>query len=151
MDVSTLAGAAVTAIVTGALTKAGEPLGKGISDKVTQLFALIKARFRSEGVDGMLTRLEKQPTEANIEHVKAELVVQLNEDRAFATKVLSLLEQIRSQPGSQRIEQAINAEKDIEQGNINQISRHGKPVNQSICSDISSKGSVKLGDINQEQ
>lgn len=79
MDLSTLAGAAITAIVTGALTKAGEPLGKGVSDKVIQLFALIKAKFRSENIDGMLTQLEKQPTEANIERVKAELVVQLDE------------------------------------------------------------------------
>lgn len=151
MDLSTLAGAAITAIVTGAFTKAGEPLGKGVSDKVTQLFALIKAKFRSENIDGMITRLEKQPTEANIERVKAELVVQLNEDQAFTTRVLSLLEQIRSQPGSQQIEQAINAENDINQGNINQVSKHGRPANQSIRSNINSKGSVKLGDINQEQ
>lgn len=152
MDPTTLAGTAITAIVTGALTKAGEPLGKGISDKAVQLLNRIKNQFKVARVEGLITQLEENPNQSNIDVVKTVLASQLSEDKVFAKDVLNLLKQIHVQPGIQQIAQNVDAEGDITAGNINQISRQDLPSRQSISNIMkSSKGKVDLGDINQEQ
>lgn len=79
-----------------ALKEGGKALGKGASEKVTQLISAIRDKFKTAGTEGLLARAQKQPTERNIEIVEGELVTQMEEDEVFAKKLAELVEQLKS-------------------------------------------------------
>jgi SMC interacting uncharacterized protein involved in chromosome segregation len=154
MEPLTLATGAVTAILTGAFTKIGEPLGSEVASNITKLVTLVKNKLRAEGTEGLLLRVEKEPSlESNIERLKAELATQISENQDFAENLLHLVAQIQSKSNaSQQIKYELQARSAIELGQLRQESTGGSPINQFINLSLeSADDKITIGDTEQIQ
>jgi hypothetical protein len=130
MEPVTIASTIAGWIFSEASKEVGKALGKGASDKVAQLIAAIREKFRAAGTEGLLTRAETQPTKRNIEIVEGELVTQMDEDKAFANQLRELVQQLKREgviPNS------------AASTNVNQNSSIGN---------VSSGSNTTIGDIN---
>ncbi|KYC34575.1 hypothetical protein WA1_51205 [Scytonema hofmannii PCC 7110] len=90
----TVASAIATLILSEAFKEGGKSLGKGVSEKITQLLTVIREKFKASGTEGLLTRVEKQPTEPTVAILEAELVTQMSEDEIFAQRLAELVKQL---------------------------------------------------------
>lgn len=150
-----LAATVTTLIFSEAFKEGGKALGKGASDKITQLVTIIKERLKKSGTDGLLTRAEKQPTDANIAIVEAELVTQMNDDRdgkVFVQQLEELLDQLK-QVGfiRQVIFSNLEGQTFEVEGEISQTSSKEGSTEQIIGSHLKVDGSIKFrGNITQQ-
>ncbi|MFB8789591.1 MAG: hypothetical protein U7123_12215 [Potamolinea sp.] len=71
-------------IATGAVEKIGEDLWN-------KLIAIILEQLKKHGTEVLLNRAKKNPTDHNIQILEGELVTQMNEDKDFEKKVISLV------------------------------------------------------------
>ncbi|MGI8504977.1 MAG: hypothetical protein ACR2LR_28205 [Hassallia sp.] len=70
-----------------AIKEGGKTLTKGVAETFAQLVNTIREKFKAEGTEGLLTRAENQPTEANKTKLQDELQTQIDADEAFAQKL----------------------------------------------------------------
>ena len=136
-------------IFSEASKEVGKALGKGASDKVAQLIAAIREKFRAAGTEGLLTRAETQPTKRNIEIVEGELVTQMDEDEAFANKLRDLLQQLKSAGVTQKMLSGIEAEETLEAGKMTQKLKPGDSGIQEMATNLKAKN-INLNDLTQE-
>ena len=97
---------------------------------------VIYEKLKASGTEGLLTRAENQPTERNIEIVKAELEMQMNEDEAFGTQLIKLIEQVQQ-----------SANPSV---NIMQKAVYFNQINQVMLSDVEIGGDINLGNLTQK-
>ena len=63
--VTLTAGTIASLIFSKALEKGGEQLGEAVSDKIGQLLKVIREKFKSKGMEGILTQAQDNPIETN--------------------------------------------------------------------------------------
>jgi hypothetical protein len=141
--------AAITALVIEASKETGKAIVKGGSELISNLVGLVRDRFQSAKVEGILTQVQEDPNEANKTIFSTILTRELSTDEDFASKITTLLEQLKSSenPATREILA------DIESGGVLQvkdivIEASGKsPTSERIASNIKAKGDMMLQNI----
>lgn len=133
-----------------ALKEGGKSLGAGISKLVTQLTTTIRDKFKLVGTEGLLARAEKQPTEANVNLVKAELVAQMEEDAGFATQLKELLSQLEAVGIVRQVmASGIEVVGDLEAEDMTQKANRSSSVEQEMLTDVKAQN-IRIGNLSQE-
>lgn len=151
MEPITLTAATIaTLFFSEAAKEGGKLLGTGASKLVSQLITAVRNKFKVSGTEGLLNRAEKQPTEANVNSVKAELAAQLEEDAGFAAELKELLAQLEA-AGVVRQVMASNIEVsgDLEAEDMSQKASRGSSVEQDMLTDVKAQN-IRLGNLSQE-
>ncbi len=134
-----------------AIKEGGKDLGKGVADKFTELVNTIREKFKAEGTEGLVTRAQNQPTEANKEKLRDELQTQMEADTTFANQVKLLVEQLQAQ--DERIRQIVLSEieitGDLKAQDISQKATRGSAVDQEMLKGVKATN-IDLGNLNQE-
>ena len=134
-----------------ALKEGGKGLGKGVVDTFTKLVNTIREKFKVEGMEGLLTRAQNQPTEVNKTKLQDELQTQIDADKAFAQELKQLVEQLQSQ--DQKIRQVILSEielsEDLKAQDITQEATGDGSVEQEMLKKVKAKN-IDLGNLNQK-
>ncbi len=151
MELITLtAGAIATLFFSEAAKEGGKSLGAGVSKTVTQLVAAVKNKFKASGTEGVLARAEKQPTEVNVDRVKAELAAQMEEDAGFAAELKDLLAQLESAGVVRQVmASSIELTGDFEAEDMVQEAGRGSLVEQEMLTDVKAQN-IRLGNLSQE-
>lgn len=146
----TIAGV-VTALVIEASKETGKGLVKGSAELMDRLVSLVRNRFKSAKVEGVLTQLQEEPTETNKTIFSALLVRELSKNEDFANEIAELLKQLKVE-GNKAIQSAlvgIEVKGHLEVGDVIQKSSGQSAVTQKVAENIKGK-SVKIGNITQE-
>ena len=152
---SVVAGAVNTLIVPKVLEKIGEKIGEAVWEKSGQAIQTaretVQSKLQAAGTGGLLTRVETNPTEANMQVLQAELVSQMETDQEFAAQLQELVNQIQSQsPAVQVILDRLGVRGKLEVGKITQIKEGKSSDKQLIGRNWQVGGDAKVGDITQE-
>ncbi|MFN6474428.1 MAG: hypothetical protein RMY36_032755 [Nostoc sp. SerVER01] len=133
-----------------ALKEGGKSLGAGVSKVVTQLMTTVRDKFKLAGTEGLLARAEKQPTEANVKLVKAELAAQMEEDAGFATQIKELLSQLEAAGVVRQVmASGIAVSGDLEAEDMTQKARRASSVEQEMLTDVKAQN-IRLNNLSQE-
>ncbi|MGI2909588.1 hypothetical protein [Tolypothrix sp. VBCCA 56010] len=134
-----------------AIKEGGKALTKGAVDTFTQLVNTIREKFKAEGTEGLLTRAENQPTEANKTKLQDELQTQIDADEAFAQKLKDLVALLQAQDATIRqvVLSEIELSDDLKAKDINQKATRDGSVNQEMIKGVKAK-SIDVGNLNQE-
>lgn len=151
MEPIALAAATIaTLFFSEALKEGGKSLGAGVSKVVTQLMTTVRDKFQRAGTEGLLARAEKQPTEANVNSVKAELAAQMEEDAGFATQLKELLSQLEAAGVVRQVmASGIAVSGDLEAEDMTQKASRGSSVEQEMLKDVKAQN-IRLGNLSQE-
>ncbi|MBW4627980.1 MAG: hypothetical protein KME49_21330 [Brasilonema octagenarum HA4186-MV1] len=155
MELVTLTAAGITTlIVSEAAKEFGKNTGKSVSEQFGKVLTAIRDKFSTVGTEGLLTRVQNQPTEKNKAHFQDELETQMTEDKAFG----NLLQKLMQQPElaeavreDQVIGEKLKAKGSIELDHNTQETTHGKPGSQKIGSDIEAGESIKISNNSQRK
>jgi hypothetical protein len=142
---------AASTLIFKALEKSGEKLGEALLGKIGQLINLVLEKFKSKGVEGILTQVENNPTEANKHMFQMILEMQTSQDGIFAEKLKVLVDDLKSnsqvnQIFLKNIDVAGNAEID----NVSQVSTSTSSVNQEAATNLKLGGNLKIGNVKQQ-
>ena len=151
MEPVTLTAATIaTLFFSEAAKEGGKSLGSGVSKAVSQLVAIVKNKFRASGTEGVLARAEKQPTEANVDRVKAELAAQMEEDAGFAAELKELLAQLEAAGVVRQVmASGIAIAGDLEAEDMSQKASRGSSAEQEMLTDVQAQN-IRLGNLSQE-
>jgi hypothetical protein len=151
MEPLTLTAATIaTLFFSEAAKEGGKSLGAGVSNMMSQLIAAVRDKFSAAGTAGLLTRAEKQPTEANVNLVKAELAAQLEEDAGFAAKLKEVLAQLEAAGVVRQVmASGIELSGDLEAGDMSQKASRGSSIEQEMLTDVKAQN-IRLGNLSQE-
>ncbi|MEH2078712.1 MAG: Fis family transcriptional regulator [Nostoc sp.] len=152
---SMVAGVVTTIILPKALEKVGEKVGETAWDKsgeaVQTVRETVQAKLQAAGTDGLLTRAEVNPTEANTQVLQAEIITHMQQDQDFATKLQELVQQIQSQsPTVQVILDELRVRGKVEIGNVKQANEGQNNAQQTFGKNLQIGGDFKAGDVTQE-
>ncbi len=150
MEPVTLTATAITTLIfSEALKEGGKALGKGVSEQVSQLLSAIRQKFRAVGTEGVLTRVQNQPTEQNKSMFQVELAAQMDEDEAFGKHLSELVKQLESAGVIRQVmAYDIEAKGTLELEDATQEAIRGKDVDQRMAEKLKG-GDVKLNNLNQ--
>ncbi len=151
MEPITLTAVTITTLFfSEALKEGGKSLGAGVSKAVTKLIATVRDKFKRSGTEGLLARAEKQPTEANVNLVQAELAAQMEEDAGFAAQLKELLSQLEAAGVVRQVmASGITVSGDLEAEDMNQKASRGSSVEQEMVRDVKAQN-IRLGNLSQE-
>lgn len=151
MEPITLTAAAIaTLFFSEAAKEGGKSLGAGASKLVSQLITTVRNKFKATGTERLLARAEKQPTEANVNSVQAELVAQMEEDEGFTTQLQELLTQLEAAGVVRQVmASGIEVAGDLEAEDMSQKSSHSSSVDQEMLTNVKAQN-IRLGNLRQE-
>ena len=133
-----------------AAKEGGKSLGAGASKMLSQLITVVRNKFKAAETEGLLTRTEKQPTEANLTKVKEELEIQLQEDEGFATELKDLLGQLEAAGVVRQVmAKGIEVSGNFEAKDITQEASRGGSVEQEMLTEVKAQNII-LGNLNQK-
>jgi hypothetical protein len=134
-----------------AIKEGGKALGKGTVDTFTFLTNTIREKFKTEGTEGLLTRAQNQPTEANKAKLQDELQTQIDADGAFAQKLKEIVEQLKAQDESVRqvVLSQIELSGDLKAKDINQKATRYGSVEQEMIKGVKATN-IDVGNLKQE-
>ncbi|MEO0769199.1 MAG: hypothetical protein AAFY72_07145 [Cyanobacteria bacterium J06649_4] len=153
MEPITLETATITALFFSEAAKSGgKAFGEGSFKLASQLLEIIRNKFKVAETEGLLTRVEKQPTVSNIDRFKAELLIHIEEDKDFSEQLNELLtspeaEELICQTGLEDIKVIGNLKvKSLDQEVIG-----GTTVVQTGARNVEASGDIRVEDINQKR
>ncbi len=134
-----------------AIKEGGKTLTKGAVETFAQLVNTIREKFKAEGTEGLLTRAENQPTEANKTKLQDELQTQIDADEAFAQKLKELVQQLQAQDATIRqvVLSEIELSGDLKAQDINQKATRDGSVEQEMLKGVKAVN-IDVGNLNQE-
>lgn len=152
---SLLAGAVTTYIIPKALEKVGEKVGEAALAKsgaaIQATRKAVREKLQSTHTDGVLVIAETDPTEVNLKLLETVLLAQMNQDPNFVAQLQTLIQQIQTQsPALQVVLDAVRVRGSVEVGDVNQESQTGA-MEQIVGRNLGVGGDLKIGDINQKQ
>ncbi|MDJ0577518.1 MAG: hypothetical protein QNJ65_20455 [Xenococcaceae cyanobacterium MO_234.B1] len=147
---SLTAGAIATLIFSKALEKGSEKSVEAIFDKIGQLLNLIREKFQKEGVEGKLTKAQEKPSEKNKSRFEQELTYQMEDDEAFAKKLKTLMDELKS---DKQVKDIIIEDSKIqggaEIGDVEQTTTRGGSVTQKVVTGVEVGKDLKIGNVKQ--
>jgi len=148
--IAVVAATIATVFFSEAAKEGGKSLGAGTSKLVSQLITTVRNRFETTGAKILLARAEKQPTEANVNSVQAELVAQMEEDEEFANQLQELLAQLEAVGAVRQVmASGIEVAGDLEAEEMSQKSSHSSSVDQEMLTNVKAQN-IRLGKLRQE-
>jgi hypothetical protein len=151
MEPVTLTAATVaTLFFSEAAKEGGKSLGAGAAKTMTRLITAVKSKFKASGTEGVLARAEKQPTEMNVDRVKAELAAQMEEDAGFAAELKDLLTQLEAAGvADQLMASGLKVAGKLKIGDMSQESSRGSSVKQEMLTDSEAQD-IEVGNLSQK-
>ncbi len=148
--VTLTAGTIASLIFSKALEKGGEQLGEAVSDKIGQLLKVIREKFKSKGMEGILTQAQDNPIETNKSVFKTVLETQMEDDEAFAQKLKALMDELKSdEQVNQIFFKGVNVKGGAEIGDVEQTTTPGASVRQEAVTEVEVGGDLKIGHVKQ--
>lgn len=148
--ITAVAATIVTLIFSEAAKEGGKSLGTGAAKLMSQLITTVRNKFKASGIESLVTSVEKQPTEANVNSVQAVLVAQMEGDREFATQLQELLAQLEAAGTVRQVmASGIEVAGDLEAGDMSQKSSHSSSINQEMLTNVKAQN-IRLGNLRQE-
>lgn len=139
-----------TLILSKAAEEGGKKLGEAVSNKLGQLFNLIGEKFKAEGVEGKLVKVQEDPSEKNRLRFEQELEGQMEDDSEFADKLKALVEELQSDAQIKQVFfKGVKVQQDAKLGKLKQDARGSGSIEQQAVTDIEVGGSLTIGDIEQ--
>ena len=151
--VEPLTGAVIVSLFfSEAIKEGGKFAVKGVADTFAKLVNTIRQKLTTEGMEGLLIRAEKEPTEKNKTKLQDELQEYINADEIFANQLKLLVEELKTQ--DPKIRQIILSEieltGDLQAQNITQkTSGSSGSVDQAMLTNIKANNII-IGDLTQE-
>jgi hypothetical protein len=151
--VEPLTGAVIVSLFfSEAIKEGGKFAVKGVADTFTKLVSIIRQKLTTEGMEGLLIRAEKDPTEKNKTKLQDELQEYINADEIFANQLKLLVEELKTQDPKIRqvILSGIELTGDLKAENITQkTSGSSSSVDQEMLTNIKANN-INVGDLTQE-
>jgi uncharacterized protein YajQ (UPF0234 family) len=134
-----------------ALEKSGEKLGEALMNKIGHLINVIREKFKSKGVEGILIQTQESPTEANKQMFQTILEMQVSQDEVFAKELETLVNELKSNSQvNQILLKGIDVSGNAEIGDVNQTAALRGSINQEAITDFKIGGDLKIGDVKQQ-
>lgn len=155
---SVLAGLFTTIALPKFLEKAGEEVGNRVGGKVADksgeticaIQTMVKGKLEEAGTFGLLTRVQKNPTEQNVQILEGELVNHMEEDNEFALRLQQLMDQLSVQlPTFQTILDTVRVKGNVEVGDVEQIS-DDRLTQQVVGRNVGVEGDFKIKSVTQK-
>ena len=151
--VEPLTGAVIVSLFfSEAIKEGGKFAVKGVADTFAKLVSTIRQKLTTEGMEGLLIRAEKDPTEKNKTKLQDELQEYINADEIFANQLKLLVEELKTQDPKIRqvILSGIELTGDLKAENITQkTSGSSSSVDQEMLTNIKANN-INVGDLTQE-
>jgi hypothetical protein len=151
--VEPLTGAVIVSLFfSEAIKEGGKFAVKGVVDTFAKLVNTIRQKLTTEGMEGLLIRAEKDPTEKNKTKLQDELQEYINADETFANQLKLLVEELKTQDPKIRqvILSGIELTGDLQAQNITQkTSGSSGSVDQAMLTNIKANN-INIGDLTQE-
>jgi hypothetical protein len=151
--VEPLTGAVIVSLFfSEAIKEGGKFAVKGVADTFAKLVSSIRQKLTTEGMEGLLIRAEKDPTEKNKTKLQDELQEYINADATFANQLKLLVEELKTQDPKIRqvILSGIELNGDLQAQNITQkTSGSSGSVDQEMLTNIEANN-INVGDLTQE-
>ena len=151
--VEPLTGAVIVSLsFSEAIKEGGKFAVKGVADTFAKLVSTIRQKLTTEGMEGLLIRAEKDPTEKNKLQLQDELQEYINADEIFANQLKLLVEELKTQDPKIRqvILSGIELTGDLQAQNITQkTSGSSGSVDQAMLTNIKANNII-IGDLTQE-
>ena len=149
MEPGTLTLTAIASLIfSKALEKGGEQLGEAAYKKIGQLLNVIREKFKSKGLEGILTQAQDNPIETNKSVFQTVLGTQMEDDEAFAQKLKALMDELKSDEQINQIFfKGINVKGDAEIGDVEQTATPGGSVRQEAVTEVEVGGNLKIGNV----
>ena len=151
--VEPLTGAVIVSLFfSEAIKEGGKFAVKGVADTFAKLVSTIRQKLTTEGMEGLLIRAEKDPTEKNKTKLQDELQEYINADEIFANQLKLLVEELKTQDPKIRqvILSGIELTGDLKAQNITQkTSGSSGSVDQAMLTNIKANNII-IGDLTQE-
>jgi hypothetical protein len=151
--VEPLTGAVIVSLFfSEAIKEGGKFAVKGVADTFARLVSTIRQKLTTEGMEGLLIRAEKDPTEKNKLQLQDELQEYINADEIFANQLKLLVEELKTQDPKIRqvILSGIELTGDLKAQNITQkTSGSSGSVDQAMLTNIKANNII-IGDLTQE-
>ena len=146
MEPITLTAKAIaTVIFTKALEKGSENLGEAVFNKIGQIVSAVRDKFKSIGMEGVLTQAQNNPTEPNQKFFQQALEMQMASDSEFAKKLVELKEQLEKLEGSRQIMASGLELKDFKAQDLKQKGA----AHQEMLTNVKGEN-IELGNLTQE-
>ncbi|HAA26707.1 MAG TPA: hypothetical protein DCE56_02280 [Cyanobacteria bacterium UBA8553] len=143
--------AIASAILFKAFEKSGEKLGEAVSAKIGQLLNVIQEKFKAEGIEGKLTKVQEEPSEKNKSRFEQELATQMEDDEVFASKLKAIVDELKS---DDRVNQIffkdVDVKGDAEIGDVEQTTKQGSSTTQEAVTQVDIGGNLKIGNMKQK-
>ena len=151
--VEPLTGAVIVSLFfSEAIKEGGKFAVKGVADTFAKLVSTIRQKLTTEGMEGLLIRAEKDPTEKNKTKLQDELQEYINADEIFANQLKLLVEELKTQDPKIRqvILSDIQLTGDLQAQNITQkTSGSSGSVDQAMLTNIKANN-MTIGGLTQE-
>lgn len=140
-----------TLIFSKAAEEGGKKLGEVVSNKVSQLLNVICEKFKAEGVEGKLTKVQEEPSDKNRSRFEQELANQMEDDSEFANILKALIEELQTDEQVKQVFfKGVRVKQDAEVGDIEQTATPGASISQEAVTDVEVGGSLKIGNVKQK-
>jgi hypothetical protein len=144
--VTATATAIAAVIFNKAIEKGGENLGEAVSNKIGQIVSVVRNKFKSIGMEGVLTQAQDNPTEPNQKFFQQALEMQMTSDSDFVKKLVELKEQLEKMEGGRQImASGLELEGDLKAEDMKQ--KGGQ--HQEMLTNVKAKN-IDLGNLTQE-
>jgi hypothetical protein len=144
--ITATATAIATVIFNKAIEKGGENLGEAVSNKIAQIVSVVRNKFKSIGMEGVLTQAQDNPTEPNQKFFQQALEMQMTSDSDFVKKLVELKEQLEKMAGGRQImASGLELEGDLKAKDMKQ--KGGQ--HQEMLTNVKAKN-IDLGNLTQE-
>ncbi len=140
----------VTLLLSKAAEEGGKKLGEAVSSKLGQLLNLIREKFKTEGVEGKLVKVQEDPSEKNRLRFEQELEDQMEDDSEFANKLKALVEELQSDAQIKQVFfKGIKVQQDAKVSNVKQSAAGSGSIEQQAVTDVEIGGSLIIEGIEQ--
>ena len=146
--ITATATAIAAVIFNKAVEQSGRELGKEVFSKIGKLLNFVSAKFQKEGVEGKLLKAQEDPSDKNKGRFTQELEIQMEDDREFASKLKTLIDEISSDEKANTIFfKGMKMKRNVELGDLEMESTDG---NMGAVVDSEIEGDFKMGNISMK-
>ena len=152
METITITATAITTLIfTKAIEQGGRRLGDVVYNKIDELVKLIHTKFKKEGVEGKITKAQKNPSEDNKNKFACELKEQMEDDKEFTQQLQEIIKQIKTEDKTlyQKVLSNITTTKSLKIKEIEQEARNSSKAEQTALENVQAE-SVDIGKISQK-
>jgi len=137
---------AITSVIfTKALEKSAENLGEAVCNKIGLIICVIRDKFKTTGMEGVLTQVQENSTEPNWKFFQQALEMQMTSDSDFANQLVKLKQQLEKLEGGRQV---MASELELKDFKAKDMKQKGA-VYQEMLTNVKGEN-VEFGNLTQE-